>query len=69
MNRPNYTGRMRCVCCACGDTYGYLPCLPEQDGDVSHGHCSACHVIQMQRIAEIVFSDCTPLTDNETPRR
>lgn len=35
-------GRLARVCLSCGDTYGYLPCPPAQDGAVTHGFCDAC---------------------------
>lgn len=38
---PPLTGRMPSVCMYCGDTYGYKPCLPEMDGQASHGVCHA----------------------------
>lgn len=35
------TGRLARVCMYCHETYGYLPCAPEQDGRQSHGICHA----------------------------
>jgi hypothetical protein len=39
--RPAMTGRMPKVCMYCGDHYGFIPCVPAQDGRESHGVCHA----------------------------
>lgn len=36
------TGRMAVVCSYCREPYGAVPCVPENDGKVSHGICAAC---------------------------
>jgi hypothetical protein len=55
------TGRMPSVCMYCGDTYGHKPCLPAQDGQPSHGICSApeCRARFDSSLAGVRFS-CRP---------
>ena len=42
---PLLTGRMNLVCCECGDKYGQKPCIPELDGETTHGYCASCRAI------------------------
>ena len=35
------SGRMIRVCMYCKQSYGFVPCTPEQDGKETHGICEA----------------------------
>jgi len=40
--RLRFTGTMHSICCVCKVEYGTKPCLPELDGQLSHGYCPRC---------------------------
>ena len=42
IQHSEFTGRLLVKCCVCGVSMGSKPCLPKNDGKVSHGYCAAC---------------------------
>lgn len=50
MSAAAYTGTLRVVCDRCGVGMGTKPCLPENDGKVSHSKCPACVAVFLQEL-------------------
>ena len=45
-----WTGTMLRACSYCGADMGTKPCVQKQDGQVSHGICTACYKAQVWRL-------------------
>ena len=41
---------MKRMCARCELVLGWVICVPENDGTVTHGECAACHAIIMEEL-------------------
>lgn len=45
------------VCCNCKRVTGTKECQPELNGHITHGLCSACYKVEMEKVDRLIQSN------------
>jgi hypothetical protein len=63
-------GEMKKICCVCKRQYGTVKCCIENDGDVTHGYCTRCFMIEKMKLpnAKINLAPMEIVNGNEMRR-